>query len=182
MDRSNKKNEITTSDCVISPARLKNGHTGAIKKTKGKEQEFLDQRKFDIDGTSHELEDLTFPQLLRKLATEKGIRRPVHNIVYNVRKHVKRVLKIPDKAASFMAVYILGTYTYDQYEYLSYLRALRSLVTCCQQENESDKAISDRIVPLYQKFKLVGGNLTTPGLIKHEQNADENITKKDTTT
>ncbi len=121
MGKTIRTNEIVTEDCVISPIRLKDGRTGAIKKTRGGDQEILDQREFDIDGIIYELEDLTFPQLIRNLATNKGKKSSVSNVIYRVRKHVKRVLKISDEAATFITVYVLGTYTYDDYEYLSYL-------------------------------------------------------------
>lgn len=63
-----------------------------------------------------------------------------------------------------------------QYEYLSYLRALRSMVTCRQQDNESVEAISDRLVSLLQNFKLVGGDIAPMELIEIEKAADTNLT------
>lgn len=52
------------------------------------------------------------------------------------------------------------------------------MVTCRQQDNESVEAISDRLVSLSQKFKLLGGDLSPKELVEIECNADSTLTDK----
>ena len=59
-----------------------------------------------------------------------------------------------------------------QYEYLSYIRALRNLSTCRQQDNESVETFQDRLVSSIQNFKLVGGNLMPQTLVTRERDED----------
>ena len=59
-----------------------------------------------------------------------------------------------------------------QYEYLSYIRALRNLSTCRQQDNESVETFQDRLVSSIQNFKLVGGNLMAQTRATRERDED----------
>ena len=59
-----------------------------------------------------------------------------------------------------------------QYEYLLYIRALRNLSTCRQQDKESVETFQDRLVSSIQNFKLVGGNLMPQTLVTRERDED----------
>ena len=62
-----------------------------------------------------------------------------------------------------------------QYEYLSHIRALRSLITCRQQDTDSVEKLSDNLASLLENFKLMGGELVSDVLVDNEKREDSTL-------
>ena len=66
-----------------------------------------------------------------------------------------------------------------QYDYLSYIRALRAMTTCRQKDDESVETLQDKLMSAVQNFKLMGGDLTPEGLIDKELQYDDSLSNKE---
>ena len=62
-----------------------------------------------------------------------------------------------------------------QYEYLSHIHALRALITCRQQDNESMEKLLDNLASLSENYKLMGGELVSDVFVANEKQEDSTL-------
>ena len=91
----------------------------------------------------------------------------------------------PDKSKDFDSVWFIkvlksssSVAERSQYDYLSLVRALRSLLTCRQQDNESAEGMIERIASLMQNLKLIGGDVCFDAFGKKETAEDSALSPK----
>ena len=130
-----------------------------------------------------ELQELLGPERKAFVDRKSVLKQNIYKIYGQVWRQCTPKLKedicvltdYPDKSKNYDCIWLInvlkssssGAYR-SQYDYLSLVCALRSLLTCRQQDNKSAEGMSEWIASLMQNLKLIGGDVCFDAFVKKE--------------